>query len=613
MSTAYEATTVAIVGESASSVDLEVVAGEPERRIFYSLSAARAFDPQSTPGDSVIDVSSELWQLDSLAERWASSLVSYLDAHTRWIPSGVLTSLERRLHIDVLWPIAVARARARRVRDAVGASATVTSIGLSEVERDALIAMGLLSETVWPAPSPSASAEARIPIGARVGTALARQRADIRRRRNATRLRANLGIVPNTPVAVILAAVPMHLKLMATPIRELRSRGYECIVLEVFAGGRLAEASRDVGSSWLNLHDYMPGDESPGLVLSTSRRGRLEHAVRTWAQASDLDAHVQTVLDGLTTELIRTRRFLSGYDVVLRDLRPAVVLSVSELYPGIEPVAVACRRLGIPTVHVQHGNIPEIARMSRFPYDAVCVFGPAYAETLARLGTPSNRIRVTGSPLLDRTPAPASRSPIRETEYAAQGHMREDGYRILFIGGYHTGFSSQALLYETLAMVLEYAAHRPEIEVVVKLHPAVSSGLWVAGYEAALADNRTANVRLVTDEDVYGLIGWADCVITRGSTVALEAAWSRKPVVLLNALGSPTHLPLDAEGVALVASSRVEFAHCVEKLRSGLAFPEDAYQAVERRYAFRLDGGAGRRIADVCMELASARHRRRSD
>jgi hypothetical protein len=59
-----------------------------------------------------------------------------------------------------------------------------------------------------------------------------------------------------------------------------------------------------------------------------------------------------------------------------------------------------------------------------------------------------------------------------------------------------------------------------------------------------------------------------------------------------------------SEGVALRATDAEQFADCVERLRKGDAIPEQAFEAFDRRYAFRRDGLAGARIADVCEELA---------
>jgi UDP-N-acetylglucosamine 2-epimerase len=309
---------------------------------------------------------------------------------------------------------------------------------------------------------------------------------------------------------------------------------------------------------------------------------------------------------GLEAELTSAQRFILGYESVLSALRPRAVLSLSELYPGIEPVVAAGTRLSIPTVHVQHGNIPEIARMADFRYDAFCVFGEAYAETLERLGTPRDRLRVTGSPYMELVP-PERSIPSADNLPAADQSVAGRPFTILFIAGYLTGFSSQALLYSTLAMVLAYAGGRPDVRVIVKLHPAVNSGEWVTGYEAAIADHPDASVEILREADTYELIRACDCVVTRGSTVAFEAAWLRKPVILVNALGSPTHLPLDTEGTALVASNAEEFAECVERLRSGFAVPEQAFESVERRYAFGADGRAGERIADICAGLGGIR------
>jgi CDP-glycerol glycerophosphotransferase (TagB/SpsB family) len=141
--------------------------------------------------------------------------------------------------------------------------------------------------------------------------------------------------------------------------------------------------------------------------------------------------------------------------------------------------------------------------------------------------------------------------------------------------------------------------------VVVKLHP-IGAGKEF-GYEVAIAEHPTAPVRVTREEDLYDLIGQCDCVVTHGSSVAIEAASFGVPTILLSPGGAPDVIPLVAEGVALRAVDIETLAACIEQLKTGEVPSSEAFERFDRRFALTHDGRAGERIADVCEELAHDR------
>ena len=402
--------TALVVGAEPDPAELAEAVAKADRTLFYSFAVAHDLADETGRLGELVDISAELWDLDATAWAWAGDFTECLRSQDRWIAPDVLDVAQRRLHVDVFWRIALARARAEAVRARLDDGSEIRSVGVTDLERDALLALsthGAGTDSAMPAvphDSPTADGEPEpwLRSAARAMTEareMAKRTAD---------LAAEHAPGAETPTVVALAAVPIHIKLLESPLRALQARGWRCIVLEVFTRGDLSAQAAAVGASWLNIAPFLPECEYPWRSpVGGRRRAKLERIVRAWTRSSGLEAHEATILSGLEAELVHSQRFVRGYETILRSIRPQAVLSVSELYPGIEPVSAAGRRLGIPVVHVQHGNIPEIARMSDFPYDAFCVFGEAYAETLERLGTPRGRIRVTGSPHMDLMPSAA--------------------------------------------------------------------------------------------------------------------------------------------------------------------------------------------------------------
>ena len=490
---------------------------------------------------------------------------------------------------------ATARARADRVVAQVGPGSRVAAEGLSPIERAAL-------EDVSPIAGPhkgialSPRTEPRPSLrGLRDALAERRRVADL-----AAKLNALHSPSDSEPLVVVLAAVPIHLRLFESTLAELRLRGWRVVVVQLHPHTDLSEEARRVGAECIPLEPFLShGDLPPRVSLERLRPNRIRGIVQDWARTEGLAAYSPRVVESVAQELADALRFVAAYEALAGALMPSAFLSVSEFYRGVEPIAVVGQRLGIPTIHVQHGNIPDFARTSDFRFDAFCVFGQAYAETLALLGTDRDRVHVTGSPFMDLVPPSPPPERVRGDEEAP--------FRILFVAGYASAMSSHALLYETLSIALGYAEAVPNTDLVVKFHPAVSSGPAVAGYDIALAEHPDAQATILRHGDTHRLVSECDCVVTHGSSVAIEAAWMRKPVVLLNPLGAEARFPLVSEGTALSAANAAEFTDCMSRVRSGPVIRAEAYDSVQMRYGFVADRCAGHRIADVCEALAAER------
>lgn len=144
------------------------------------------------------------------------------------------------------------------------------------------------------------------------------------------------------------------------------------------------------------------------------------------------------------------------------------------------------------------------------------------------------------------------------------------------------------------------------LTLIVKVHPLEE----IADYEKYLESNeeRTDEVILCKDVDVYGLIGASDLVISAYSTTILEAAIMNKPVILLNLFNDPEYAPYVSEGAAVGVYNKVGL---LQEMRKGL-YDEGARDKLSKardecvyKHAYVQDGKASERIADLIIQMVS--------
>ena len=288
-------------------------------------------------------------------------------------------------------------------------------------------------------------------------------------------------------------------------------------------------------------------------------------------------------------------------------LRPHVVLTYAEAGGWGRALVLEARRRGVPSVGLQHGFIyrhwlnyqhepDELARQDDdggFPApDRTLVFdgyAAAHLRDVARL--PPQTIVVTGSAGRDDLATriaqfdTARRAGVRRSMGAA------DGRQLALVAA---KFSE---LGEELPALVEAARARDDLHLVIKTHPAETA----APYErlAGEADNIAIAAPYA---DLAALLAVADGVITRNSTVAVDALALGVPALVI---GLPSNLsPFVDAGVMVGAAAPADVSRGLEALlydREARRALGAAAEAFVERHAMRPDGGAARRAAAAVL------------
>jgi len=132
---------------------------------------------------------------------------------------------------------------------------------------------------------------------------------------------------------------------------------------------------------------------------------------------------------------------------------------------------------------------------------------------------------------------------------------------------------------------------------LVRRHPSRHRG-WLA---------ETAGVQWVDDLPLYPLLRACELIVTRASTVGLEAALLGRPVVTFHPHEGPNPFPLAEGGVTLGARTLEELSAAVRCALYDASLRTELGRTRARRLLsdFGCDGHAAERVADLVEELVA--------
>ena len=227
-----------------------------------------------------------------------------------------------------------------------------------------------------------------------------------------------------------------------------------------------------------------------------------------------------------------------------RGLEKASAVLTMETHTPFSRAAVRyARRKDVPLTVLQHGVVADPASYRETETDRVAVWGPRDAEWFERNLAPSVFVEPTGNPRYDAL-----------TSHMAPSEGRRPSSHIVTFASAPFGHLSAADSPwdrdRLQRMVLDAIDGFPDAQLIVKRHPA-----------EAPEPLPSTNVRLseVTGGDTLALIRSSSVVLSRGSTVALEAMYLDRPSIFLGppVPESPFCPPEDGGGLRAVTSAEL--------------------------------------------------------
>lgn len=320
-----------------------------------------------------------------------------------------------------------------------------------------------------------------------------------------------------------------------------------------------------------------------------------------------------------------------AYRELLDSERPDVIMLNTMMSPDDIALARLAARRGIPTVGMVKGwdNPTTKTFIRRIPEKVIVHNGIIRGEIERLYDVPEDRIVVTGIPQYDRWSDPSLVVP-------REGFLRTMGLdpaRKTILYAAAGDWMNKAD--EEIVRLLSAAIGDGRLsgaQVLVRLHPKYpSTAEGLSGLPHVTVERPGTNVtgELVHWEyeegDLRHLVSsirWADVVVNTASTFTIDAAVLDRPIVLVGFDGS-RELPYDASvrryydrehmrqivepGGARLAESPEGFLEAIASYLRDPSADAEGRARIREAQCYRLDGGAGERIAEAVLSVAQKR------
>jgi len=234
----------------------------------------------------------------------------------------------------------------------------------------------------------------------------------------------------------------------------------------------------------------------------------------------------------------------------LASLRPQGVVLDEDATPLARITVAHARRLGIPTIVVQHGVCCVRFGFAPLAADMFCVWDEASRRQLESWNVPNKRIVVTGPPRVPNLVRRKKQSDTKRIVLLATLPPRDD--RPDAVALHLTTRTHATMLQAACAAVDELRREMSDdVELVVKMHPRAPHDPQLAQTLRLFPKLRH---RIVVGGSLAEVLASADCVLSCVSSAGIEAAEAGFAVVQLLPQGSGTILP--AEWYGLLGSAR---------------------------------------------------------
>jgi hypothetical protein len=316
--------------------------------------------------------------------------------------------------------------------------------------------------------------------------------------------------------------------------------------------------------------------------------------------------------------VIQYSRLIEAAREMIRTEQPNVVAMSYETGPYARATIVAAWEMSVPTVGVQHGFItPDSAEymhrhtarsMSEVgcPIPTKTVLSGEYSVEMLtqRSSYPGDGVLVTGyAKHDDLADLKHDQSRLNRAQLLTEIGLNPNQKTVMIAsGGFHAkyGWSNPEYDREVLSGLLDVLAVRPDIQLLVRLHP-IEDGEMQRG----LVKERQARVAIVKGER-NDLLWSSDMLVTVNSVVSLDALVLDKPVMMME--------HTEGEEIPMVDLGNAPYFYNLKNLRdrfvdaiSQTELSQEKRQQMRSqvaRHANSVDGRASFRIASLLRELA---------
>jgi hypothetical protein len=237
--------------------------------------------------------------------------------------------------------------------------------------------------------------------------------------------------------------------------------------------------------------------------------------------------------------LLDVARAIASLERIYRKTGIRLVVINQDSLRGGAVAALVARRLGIPSVVLQHGIPAEFFPLKA---DRMLFWGPHGADFYRRQGVDETRLAVTGHPTVE---VPAGASTGREAGPGSPEPVVSDrGYRhlVTYIGQPYTGLNPIHPPHGPSChrfCFAEEARRHPDDLFLIRPHTLEDTGAIRAWADAL----ELPNLRVDRSQKLEVLLRQSRVIVLHNSTVGLEALLLGRRILMVNFTGTPDAVP----------------------------------------------------------------------
>jgi hypothetical protein len=225
-------------------------------------------------------------------------------------------------------------------------------------------------------------------------------------------------------------------------------------------------------------------------------------------------------------------------------------------------IALLSKKINISTLVVQHGILAEPNGHDIIFADKVAAWGPRAARWYKQFSNDSAKLALTGNPLfdkifyypdLDKGKNSANNTSFTKNEYLVT--LISPGIDRISLSSFLTDDITSCIIRDVIKAIKSIG----NIKLVIKLHP----NERVDTFAKLIAPEDKSFVTITQKADLHRLIKVSDLIITRESTVGLEAILMKKPIVVINLSRRSILVPYAKRNVAVAAYKKGDIENAI--------------------------------------------------
>jgi len=304
--------------------------------------------------------------------------------------------------------------------------------------------------------------------------------------------------------------------------------------------------------------------------------------------------------------------FIEAVDKLLQKTKPALVISTPGVTSPERVIFELAKKYNIPTLDIQHGLIGDQRGREIIYACYIAVWGKGTKKKLTEWGNNPDSIFVTGNYNFEKIH--------KETNFINRKKLckqlklnSQQGIFIWATGAYFCDplpYLSAILTKDegeiTFRVLLEILKEFPQKQLVVKLHPMENS----EGYLSILNDfpYLKDRVRVVKKVCLYGLLKECELLFTYDSTVALEAMFFNKPIIVISLTKNivPMVIPFSKYGSVIEIRQENELIPAIKTALDDKSFQKKMKEGQANfinDFAGPLDGKSKERILEAIQQI----------